>query len=162
MDKFICQGCGKCCKKFGPKGLPLFDFEVERLKKLAAERGLDLDIRTTEVVDGKTVLYGMFNEPCPFLGEKGCTIYDKRFLICKSFPLFSTAKFNFAKVKGIPEFMECPNFDCRKKFEEFLGNETKTIQEVEDYLKETYGECFDACVLSNKETEKIMDELMRE
>ena len=35
MTKFQCENCGQCCSKFGKKGLPLFDFEVERIQNLA-------------------------------------------------------------------------------------------------------------------------------
>jgi Fe-S-cluster containining protein len=162
MEKFICEGCGNCCKKFGPKGLPLFDFEKERALKIAKQLGLKLDIRPTEIVDGKTVLYGMFSEPCPFLKDNKCSIYDERFLICRQFPIFSTASFKFSKISGVPEFMECPNFDCKKKLSEFIGDEIKTIPEIENYLKETYGECFDFAKKSNEETERIMRELMED
>ena len=163
MGKFNCVACGKCCRKFGRKGLPLFDFEIERIKKIASDRNFILDIRPVESVvgeDGKEVvaLYGMFNEPCPFLLGGKCSIYEERFLICKQFPIFSTAKFKFGK--GVPEFMECKNFDCVGEFKKFIGKEKKSFQEVENYLKETYGECYDGCLESNKETERVMDWLI--
>jgi Fe-S-cluster containining protein len=165
MDKFVCDGCGKCCRKFGQKGLPLFDFEVERLRKMY-KGNEKLDIRPTEIfLDRKSgkrfaVLYGLFNEPCVFLKDGKCLIYDERFLICRAFPVFSTASFKFNKVAGVPEFMECFSFDCRRKLADFIGSETKSLGEIEDYMKETYGECFEFALKSNNESEKIMDELL--
>lgn len=166
MDKFICHGCAKCCKKFGPKGLPLFDFEVEKATKIANSRNIKLDIRPTEVfLDKKSglkfaVLYGLFQEPCPFLKENKCSIYDERFMICQQFPVFSTASFKFNKVQGIPEFMECSSFDTKKQFSQFLGNEFKSINEIENYLKETYENCFKIAKKSNEESERIMNKLI--
>jgi len=165
MDKFVCSCCGKCCKKFGKKGLPLFDFEVERIQKLAKERNIFLDIRSIEgFMDNKTgkeniALYGMFNEPCPFLRNNKCSIHEYRFLICRQFPLFSTECFKFGK--GLPEFMDCCNFDCEGELRKFIGDGNKNPQEIENYLKETYGECFDSCLESNKETERIMEWLIK-
>jgi Fe-S-cluster containining protein len=165
MEKFFCNGCGKCCKKFGEKGLPLFDFEVEKLRK--SYKGKEkLDIRPTEIfLDRKSgkrfaVLYGLFNEPCIFLKDDKCQIYNERFLICRSFPIFSTTSFKFNKSIGVPEFMECFSFDCKKKLSNFIGNETKSPSEIENYLKEVYGECFEFAKKSNKESERIMETLL--
>jgi Fe-S-cluster containining protein len=165
MERFVCQGCGKCCKKFGDKGLPLFDFEVEKLRK--EYRGeYKLNIRPTEIfLDKKSgkrfaVLYGLFNEPCIFLKDNKCTIYNERFLICRAFPIFSTASFKFNKIAGLLEFFECDKVDCRKKFSEFVGSEIKSLVEIENHMKEIYGECFENALKSNKESEKIMETLL--
>ncbi len=166
MDKFICHGCAKCCKKFGPKGLPLFEFEKKKAEEIALQRGIILDIRPTEVFLDKlsgnrfAVLYGLFQEPCPFLKDNKCTIYDERFMICRQFPVFSTASFKFAKITGAPDFMECGSFDTKKQFSQFLGNEFKSIPEIEEYLKNTYENCFEIAKKSNEETEKIMNTLI--
>jgi len=164
MDKFVCKGCGKCCRKFGKKGFPLFSFELEKINRMAKERNLVLDIRPVESIIGEdgvedVALYGMFNEPCPFLSKDGkCSIHDDRFLICKQFPLFSTAKFKFGK--GMPEFMECFSFDCEQELRDFVGDGKKSKEQIENYLKETYGECYDGCLESNKETERVMNWLI--
>jgi len=164
MFRFNCISCGKCCIKFGGKGLPLFDFEVEKARRLAGNK--KLNVLPTEIfLDKKSgkkfaVLYGLFEEPCPFLEDKKCSIYKERFLICGQFPLFCSAEFKFAKIAGLPEFMECKNFDCTKNFSEFLGKETKSLKEIQDYLAEVYGSCFEGCLKSNKETDYIMNELL--
>ncbi|MBP7708415.1 YkgJ family cysteine cluster protein [Candidatus Pacearchaeota archaeon] len=166
MDKFICHGCAKCCKKFGPKGLPLFEFEKKKAKEIALRKGIAINILPTEVfLDKKSgqrfaVLYGLFQEPCPFLKDNQCSIYDERFMICRQFPVFSTASFRFAKIKGAPEFMECGNFDTAKQFSQFLSKEFKSIPEIEEYLKNTYETCFDVAKKSNEESERIMDKLI--
>jgi Fe-S-cluster containining protein len=160
MENFVCSGCGNCCKKFGPKGLPLFDFEVEKIKNIVT----GLDIRPTEVfLDKKSgikfsVLYGLFDEPCPFLEKNICKIYNNRFLICRQFPIFSTANFKFSSNTGLPSFMKCTKFDCKGKFEEFA--KAKCVSEIENYLKETYGDCFEFAKKSNEETERIMNKLI--
>jgi Fe-S-cluster containining protein len=151
--KFECKSCGACCEKFGEKGLPLFEFEVEHLKKISGEK--NLDIRPTEIFLDKisekkfAVLYGLFNQPCIFLDKnKKCKIYEERFLICKQFPVFSTPKFRFAKKENEPKFFECKCFDCKKHFSE------KKLNEKE--LQEFYGDCYKSALESNKETERIM------
>jgi Fe-S-cluster containining protein len=167
MDKFICHGCAKCCKKFGPKGLPLFEFEKKRAEEMALKRGIKLNIGPTEVFrdlkSGKkfAVLYGLFQEPCPFLVDNRCSVYEERFMICKQFPIFSTASFKFAKIKGMPEFMDCNSFDTKKQFSQFLGTEFKNVSEVENYLKATYENCFSVAKQANKESERIMDVLLK-
>ena len=154
--KFECKSCGTCCKKFGEKGLPLFEFEVDRLKKISTSK--NLDIRPVEIfldrISGKKfcVLYGLFNQPCIFLENNKCKIYDDRFFICRQFPIFSTEKFKFAKIKGKPEFFECKCFDCKMHFKENNFNE----KELNDF----YGGCYEAALDVNNETERIMKLLL--
>jgi hypothetical protein len=41
--KFVCKSCGCCCQGF--LCLPVYEWELEGIKKNAAEKGLQLDIR---------------------------------------------------------------------------------------------------------------------
>lgn len=156
-EKFECASCGACCTKFGEKGLPLFEFEVTQLKKISANK--KLDIRPTEIfldkLSGKkfAVLYGLFDQPCIFLNkDKKCKIYKERFLICRQFPIFSTENFKFSKIKDEPEFFDCKCFDCKKQFNN--GNPSKVR------LKNFYGDCYVSAEKANKKTERIMDLLI--
>lgn len=156
--KFKCKNCGHCCSVFGDvsRHLPLFEWEVERYKKIADSRGIKLDFKPVQyLLDEKSgivfvYLYGMTSEPCPFLKDNKCSIYSDRSLICGQFPLLWTAKFNAKNEFGASCFSECPNFDCKKEFEnKFFGKELVSKNEIDKYLEETYGNCFEFALQSN-------------
>jgi Fe-S-cluster containining protein len=72
-----CKGCIECCRS----GQGLF---------LHPDQGDDVDsYRTRTVTDtnGKSVfvLETTSQGACVYLGERGCTIYDRRPLLCRSF-----------------------------------------------------------------------------
>ena len=166
-NKFICKGCGECCKKFGKgknSSLPLFEWEVEQYKELAKQKGINLNISPLHYfLDKKSgfvfcLNYGMFNTPCPFLQENKCSIYDYRALICRQFPLLNVpeiVKENKESMKtnniGASDFFShCPNFENQKHFEEnFKIGERTSVDEIKEYLKEVYGECYDYALQSN-------------
>lgn len=164
--EFKCVNCGECCRVFGDvaRHLPLFEWEVERYSKIAASKGLKLNFKPIRyLLDEKTqivfvYLYGMISEPCPFLSNNKCSIYSDRSWVCGQFPLLWTAKYHPGNEFGASCFSECPNFDCKKEFEkEFLGKDVVSKNEIDEYLKETYGSCFEFALKSNEAGRIILE-----
>lgn len=155
--KFECKCCGKCCRNFGDenKYLPLFEWEVERYKKLATSKKLKPNFKQIRyLLDEKSgivfvYLYGMTTEPCPFLKDNKCSIYEDRALICQQFPLLWTAKLHIGDNFGASCFSTCQKFDCKKEFDDKFPVDEIEKEVVDEYLKETYGICFDSAVQSN-------------
>jgi len=157
MLKFDCKKCGKCCESFGNLGncLPLFEWEVDELKSIAQKEGLILDIKPFIFwLDKKsgfafTIQYGLFNEPCPFLKNKSCSIYENRPLICRQFPLLRTPFFQDDRKLNSPYFLRCENFNNKAFLAQLLDtskdNKMKR-SEWEPKYKETYGKCYEFCL----------------
>jgi len=161
--KFKCKNCGACCRDFGKhKNLPLFEWEAEDLRKIAKERGIELNIKPTKDnihLDKKSgemfsLLYGMFNVPCPFHIDNKCSIYEQRPLICRQFPLHHTPLASKDQPYGADAFLMCQNFDSELDFNNHF-KETKEVkkEEIIDYLKETYGDCYDYTLQSENATQ---------
>lgn len=96
--KFNCKKCGKCCRIFNSKGggtLPLFYEEKKRfeilLENLKLKGRFIAENILFDKISGKLFClnWGLCTEPCIFLGEEGCVIYEQRALICKAFPVGS-------------------------------------------------------------------------
>jgi Fe-S-cluster containining protein len=73
-------------------GLALFFDEKELLIKEAKNKGIELSIkpfRAFMAKNNKIIVFKWFlnHDACPFLINDSCAIYDKRPLICRSFPL---------------------------------------------------------------------------
>jgi Fe-S-cluster containining protein len=140
VKAFECQKCGHCCKSFkdeerGLKGLPLFEWEKEELEKVAKEKGIELNIEVTDIIyDKKSNSYiclnfSLIQEPCPFLKETQCSIYNKRPLICRAFPLVkSPLTMKEGEKFDLSSFIDCPNFD----FKSFLM-ENFSLEEGKPY-----------------------------
>lgn len=86
-DKLICAvDCGAlCCRS---SCVPLTDEEIERMRRLAAERGItDLEIVDEGTAQGKAPSWIMLSFPCKFLSPDNlCSIYDERPEHCRQFP----------------------------------------------------------------------------
>lgn len=174
--KFECKCCGFCCQNFGEgnnKYLPIFEWEVETYGKIAARQGVSPNGQKARnikinfkpiryLLDEKSgivfvYLYGMTTEPCPFLKDNKCSIYEDRAIICQQFPLLWTAKLHIGNDFGASCFSQCPNFDCKKDFDDRFPIKEIKKEEIDDYLKETYGSCFDSAVISNTIGRKILE-----
>jgi len=164
--KFECQCCGRCCKNFGDenhKYLPIFKWEVKTYQKIADERKIKISFKPVQyLLDEKSkivfvYLYGMTTEPCPFLKDNKCSIYEDRAIICRQFPLLWTAKLHIGNNFGASCFSDCPKFNCKEEFDNHFPFKEISKEEIDNYLKETYGNCFDSAVLSNTIGRKILD-----
>jgi Fe-S-cluster containining protein len=146
MEKFSCVGCGECCKSFGKGYLPLFEKEYLKIKKISEKNKIILKLKPVEIFKDEIsekyfcFMYGIFNEPCVFLKDNKCSIYSKRPLICRQFPIFSIEKYSNEE---IPEFMECINFKMK-----------------EGKIKEIYPESYRWCEKSNKESYRMAKKII--
>lgn len=162
---FKCSGCGECCKNFREKDkcIPLFSWEVEELKKISNEKNINIEFKPIKYLLEENsgivfvYLYGINEEVCPFLMDNQCSIYEKRPLVCRHFPLLWTASFNLKQGFGAGCFSCCSSFDCKQDFERyFLGEERVSHKEIDLYLKETYGACFESAQISNSLAVEIL------
>jgi Fe-S-cluster containining protein len=163
---FKCKGCGDCCRNFGEKGkcIPLFDFEVERLKEIAARKNIKIEFKPRKYLLEENsgiifvYLYGLNHNVCPFLKEKKCSIYQERPIICRQFPILWTARFHKGDDFGASCLSECTYFDCKKEFEKrFFERAEISDWEIDFYLKETYGDCFEWALKGNIIGKKILE-----
>ncbi len=163
---FECKCCGVCCSNFGDadhKYLPIFEWEVEEYKKLAKKKNVKIGFKPVKyLLDTKSgivfvYLYGMTTEPCPFLKDKKCSVYEDRAIICRQFPLLWTAKLHIGDNFGASCFSECPNFNCKKEFDDKFPIDEIQKEEIDYYLKETYEGCFYSAALSNTIGRKILE-----
>lgn len=73
--KIVCKRCGACCKL--PGGIKIGVSDVQRLSHAFGIRGGEFIRR-----------YGMtLKSPCPFW-EDGCTVYENRPIVCRTYPLY--------------------------------------------------------------------------
>jgi Fe-S-cluster containining protein len=125
--KFKCIKCGSCCKNISDKGsssngLPLFEWEAKRLKKL--KKGIKIEPLDV-FYDEKSKIYFclgylLIGEPCVFLKNKKCSIYKKRPLICRAFPVAKHPLF-LEDAPNLSCFSKCCNFDFNRFLSESLG-----------------------------------------
>lgn len=164
--KFECQCCGWCCRNFGDadhKYLPIFEWEVKNYQRIADGRKIKISFKLVRyLLDEKSgivfvYLYGMTTQPCPFLEKNRCSIYDDRAIICRQFPLLWTAKLHIGNTFGASCFSDCPKFNSKEEFDNHFPFKEISKEEIDNYLKETYGSCFDSAALSNTLGRKILD-----
>jgi Fe-S-cluster containining protein len=80
FDKTDCRACSNCCKVIVPA---LDSDDVERISRLLSISEQDFRKKYLVYNDDGWV----FNsKPCPFLTERGCSIYDYRPEICREYP----------------------------------------------------------------------------
>jgi len=91
--------------------------------------------------------YGMHSQPCPFLNENKCSIYEKRSLACRAFPV---AKMPFETHKiGEENFLTCPALDAGRLFQaagaaKGKGAKIKS-QETDRIFRGIFGGSYDCC-----------------
>lgn len=155
INHFECLKCGDCCKNFGSNdsfsGLPLFEWEKKEFERLAKERGIFLNINSTNIIYDKksktyvNISYFMENQPCPFLKDNQCAVYEKRPIVCRSFPLARNPVIDDEHL-GLNCFMHCSNFNSNlflkeklkiKENKSFLIKEKKFIEEYKKFFGET-------------------------
>lgn len=170
MEKFSCNNCGACCTRFGVhRALPFFEWEIAILKKEAKKRKINLDLRPINILfDENSKIYffpqyGMFNEPCPFLKENKCLIYEERPYVCRMFPLIKTPFIETEEI-NYGWFCICPHFNL----EEFVRKtkEKKLKEEnLKELFRESFGECNEICEKATRirnEIDGIMKKLIEE
>ena len=118
-ERFTCCECGSCCTNLKHAfrdereqrvlfrlaenkdiGLPLWEWEVARLREIATQRGIEVAINPLQffhdTVSKQNVIvsFHLDAERCPFY-ERTCTIYGKRPATCSMFPLLGSGMFEF-------------------------------------------------------------------
>lgn len=163
MEKFLCKNCGACCTKFSLIGaLPFFEWEIKEIKNQASKRKISLNIQPINIMFDEVSgiyffpQYGMFNEPCPFLKENKCSIYEKRSYVCRMFPLIKTPLSSEDKI-WLDSFSFCPNFDMQKFLKE---TEKLNHEELKEKFQEFFGECNEVCFRAVRTRDKL-DEIMK-
>jgi len=162
--KFKCICCGECCKHISDKdstssGLPLFEWEVEKIKKLAehhtrvsglqSRNKIKLNIKPIDFVfDRKSKKYFctgyvLKDEPCIFLKDNKCLIHKDRPIVCRAFPIARNPEF-LDDVPSLSCFSNCPNFDFKAFLGESLGlEEGKPFDLSKEKILAEYSKTFD-------------------
>jgi hypothetical protein len=79
-----CRRCGKCCRNSKPIGVQ--DREVWQIARfLKVPSVVAREIYFARGSDRQIVM----KDPCPFLTDEGCRIYDVRPRTCRNFPFLS-------------------------------------------------------------------------
>jgi len=81
---FECKQCGKCCNGTWFTIIPLHVEDYQNILNIAGEERLKEITKLADHDNGKVVC---LKEPCHFLLDSKCSIYDKRPLTCKYYPL---------------------------------------------------------------------------
>jgi len=95
-----CLDCGLCCSFFPI--LPIYDSEIKDAATLLGCTIQDFENKYTKKIEdsNKDTFYSL-KTPCSFLEGNTCRMYEHRFLICRTFPLFINLTTNQAVLSGI-------------------------------------------------------------
>lgn len=170
--KFECKKCGECCKKFGLKGwLPLWEWEAEKLKQVAEGKNISLNLQPIDMALDKRsglaffIHYVLIQEPCPFLINNQCSIYEDRPLVCRSFPLLESHLFD----EGVANLNlgKCPNINF-KEFTNYVkgGDDKEPVKVNKKEIIRKYKEIFDEEIFASTfqidTIKKFIDKIMKE
>ncbi|MBI5061836.1 MAG: YkgJ family cysteine cluster protein [Candidatus Aenigmarchaeota archaeon] len=165
MEKFVCKGCGKCCKDFSVSlgqqeekiifhledtvSMVLWEWEVGRLKSEAARLNIAFSTKpVTFLYDRKSnasiiTSWTMCHDICPFLSGNRCIVYDKRPLVCRMFPLVKSGMFDFIFGRDI----SLPKTVCESNaLGSILKDGSINISDYVTVMHEYYGDVFLAAV----------------
>lgn len=106
MRAFQCLRCGACCRNLVVKeasfetGLLLLPPEVDLFPPQL--------VRPYFRCGERVVAYQFVGRDCPHLGETGCSVYDRRPLACRAFPVETWGPLRIVRsgcraVAGVPE-----------------------------------------------------------
>jgi Fe-S-cluster containining protein len=88
--KFVCQGCAKCCSTLltnnGTTGLTLLPEEISLFQSSLIKPQYGIGTFPFDK-KFKILFYQLTDMVCPNLREKKCSIYQKRPLMCRRFPV---------------------------------------------------------------------------
>lgn len=158
--KFKCICCGECCRRISDedssaKGLPLFEWEVGKIKELATEKKIPIKIEPIDLVFDKKsgeyfcTGYTLVSEPCVFLDKCKCSIHKERPIFCRAFPVARNPEF-LDDVPDLACFSKCPNFDFKAFLRDSLGLvEGKPFTLSRKKINEEYTKTFDEEIMKN-------------
>lgn len=96
----LCTDCGLCCKVFSD--LKIYPMEIKNISSILKINIEEFkNIYTGKQIDGNDDVNYFLKSLCPFLNQNKCQIYDHRFLVCRTFPLFINLTRKEAVLSGI-------------------------------------------------------------
>lgn len=158
--KFECNCCGECCRHISDEegsanGLPLFEWEIDKIKKFLTDKNLKAEIKPIDLVfdkkSGKYFCTGyvLAKEPCVFLNGCKCSIHKDRPIFCRAFPVARNPEF-LDDVPDLNCFSRCPNFDFKAFLRNSLGLvEGKPFNLSRKKVNEEYAKTFDEEIMKN-------------
>ncbi len=99
-----CTACGNCCKVLEP---PVDDDEVQRLAKL---KNINADEFEKEYVgkEANTAIHFLKCQPCIFLQNNSCTIYQDRPASCADYPHLHQPNIKYRWKSLMDNYAMCP------------------------------------------------------
>ena len=118
--KIDCTKCANCCKTVEP------GITEEEIAKLADLKNLSKEIFEKEFTkrESSTGIAFLHHQPCIFLKDDLCTIYENRPASCSDYPHLQRPQFKF-RIKAVMEnYKICPIvFNTVERLKEELGFE---------------------------------------
>jgi Fe-S-cluster containining protein len=130
FQQIDCIACSNCCKVTGT-ALNQKDIDhISRRLKLSAADFQEQYLRKD--AEGEMVLK---TKPCPFLTEKGCSIYDIRPKVCREYPYTNKAEFIYRLINMVNNCEVCPVvFEIFERLKAVYRRDFKEFQkEMADY-----------------------------
>ncbi|MFH0961236.1 MAG: YkgJ family cysteine cluster protein [archaeon] len=127
------------------EGISIFDWEVDRLKKEAVKKEKKLTLERQFVLFPESGLPVVANwlwvvENCPFLEEGKCSIYGKRPLMCRQFPV--RGKNVFFSIKRREKLGLAISSLCARAQETNAPRYFRGANETIRRFSKAFGECF--------------------
>ena len=99
-----CTQCGNCCKVIQPH---LLAADIKRLVRQLELTTNEFRLRFLKETDeGKGFVFKI--QPCPFLKENRCTVYENRPRDCRSYPHLHKREFIFRVNQAFSNCSVCP------------------------------------------------------
>jgi len=120
--------------------LALFEWEAERLRKYGVriKPAIALDFNGSKIIL-QWALEGKNGKKCPFLTKRGCLVYAKRPLVCRSFPFMTSG----LKTQNLEKVL---SNECESLILPFKKGERMNKQAAFDTLHETYNSTYSSAV----------------
>lgn len=99
-----CTRCANCCKTMTVK---LDRTDIDRIADHLGMTVQDFTERYLET-DEREGFHKIRQQPCPFLGDDRCTIYDVRPACCREFPHTDKEGFTFRTISHSQNALRCP------------------------------------------------------
>lgn len=120
-----CKSCQNCCKSISPV---FNNKDIERVAASLQQSPDKFRSKYLEKVDGEMTIK---DTPCPFLTEKGCSIYDCRPKTCREYPYTNKKDIVCRLINLVENCKVCPVV-----FEIFERLKVLYKEEYEEYKKE--------------------------
>lgn len=102
FDKIDCKTCSNCCKVISPA---LYDDDIQRISSYLGISDEEFKREYLKESQGNLVFK---SNPCRFFSEEGCTIYEKRPLVCREYPFTHQEDIVFSLYNLIGNCKICP------------------------------------------------------